>query len=335
MSIPKKAGLLTPLDTPRNQGAGNRECGYFGCRKALEVMLDRSPVYAGKRISYEFLRYIAQDTQGVYGASGTSPAALARALDTYGFCWEEDYSSDGQRPSEAAYKAAARNKPIRLVPMPYLSDDTTGAVSPRYWISRGYSLLAVVLVHPGYSQVSGPTSTHTWDSSGTPIDEHITCFSGFDEARIIAADSGAGSYGDSRGRVGFTNDKFMHGPQRCVSALWMFVDGPARPKPVEGYMPEPAKLTLSELGPEVAFARATLKAAEAAATNARRIEWTERVLRRQPANAVGWQWAIDALVAEGLTDRQADICIGGAPGDFLKLADSMGLDSSKLAKDIG
>lgn len=335
--IPKRASLLTALDTPRNQdpsGVGNRLCGYFGTRKVLEAMMDRDPAWAGKRLSISFLRRIGLMVQGLPpGERGVNPAQMAQALDLYGAVLESDYNDNGdayQTVPDEAFKAALQ--PIRMVRMPYLEDDETGLLSVRYWIARGFPLLGVVQIHEGMRQTSGPTSMHAWNSAGLPLDEHITCFVGYDETHVIAADSAYGLYGDDRGLVGFTNDKFLQGPQRCVTSLWLIAQGPATPKPVEGFMPDLAKPTLAEMGPIVVLKRAELKAAEEVATQQFRAEWSERLFRHHKPTDAGWQWLIDAMVAENASARIGDVIAGQAEGWLVGMAQTLGLDVSKLRK---
>lgn len=309
MTYPASASLLTALDTSYDQdpySVGNRRCGSFGFAKPIEIGRDRDPRFAGTRVSRDFLFSKARWFEGTHQSPtrGANPASYARALDMFGICSAADYSDNGdqtQIPPQSAHDAAAARMPIRAYTMPYLRSDTTGIKSIKHWICEGYAIAAAVYVHQGLRDTQGDVNTHAWDSSGPWMDEHITCFAEYTPERIIASDSGTGHYGDSRGRVGWTYDKFEPGPQRAVQSLWIVDELAVMPKRVEGYMPEPATFSASEI--------AALKVVEVA-------KWVAMAAQVPNADLSSHQGIINAAYAAGLKDRHVEMIFGMGRGDL-------------------
>ena len=260
----------------------------------------------------------------------------AAAVERFGMALDSEfqgYNNWSLSPGDVVRAKALARRPITLRQVVWRNDDPVETI--KWYIGHGMSVLLSMLVPRGYRDaVQGVP----WRQQVVPVlpsvyEHAMECIGYDDDAKRVQCINSEGSAFGDYGMAGLEYKNLVNGPSRIVYQLWV-IDQTIYPlKKVEGFMPGLATLTPAELGPEVALRRAALKAAEDAATEAKRVEWTERVLRNQPANATGWQWAVDALVKEGLTDRNADIVFRQAPGWFLLQAQALGLDTSKLAKD--
>lgn len=306
-------------------------------RYAACELLDTAAMRAGATRGYSpaFLRYMDTQMQGLQpGDYGVQPELVARALALYGACFKSDYNGPYYTaPDAAALLKAKQAGSIRMRPVVYRNDDPVETA--KWYVCNGMAVLITMLVGDNYRQaVQGVPWRLQRPPVSSSVYEHAMPIVEYDDvAQMFRCKNSEGpDFGDN-GSAGLQFKNLRQGSDRIVYQMWV-IDQDIYPlKKVEGFMPGLATLTPAELGPEVALRRAALKAAEDAATEAKRIEWTERVLRHQPANASGWQWAVDAFVQEGLTDRNADIVFRQAPGWFLLQAQTFGLDTSKLAKD--
>lgn len=234
---------LMTAQTPRYdqdpQNVGNNRCGSYAFTGALRVLAER---FTGQilELSEDFLYYIAQADMGLIpGDYGANPGNYANALKSKGICTRSDYQDYGNPsmvPPSSAFTAAKLRAPIEAAPMPYVNNSVVDSLE--HQLQMGNPVAISIKGTQSYRTVSGPWTTHTWDSSGIGEFEHMCLVVGLDRpnGRVQVLDSSVNHYGDN-GLVGYTFDKFEHGPQRCVNQLWVITKSPWPAVKVGGYMP--------------------------------------------------------------------------------------------------
>lgn len=243
MSRKNVVDLRSGIDQTYYQGSAN-ECQAFKCKALIETMFDRSPTHKGQRVSARFLHNRGREETGTLASnSGQTDSTLSEVFRRYGFCLEGDMPDVGIHTPVGFAESlkALRNAPVLYERIPYVNDDQWESICRS--IDWGIPVGAVIDVTQEFTTLSGPWQTHAFDASGPKLYEHGIAIVGYDRAKRIALieNSWGPGWGDG-GFGGISADKFMPGPQRCITQLWRFETLPVDPVPVEDFMPEIATL---------------------------------------------------------------------------------------------
>lgn len=312
--------LRSSIDRRPAQAFQNN-CGAVGLRAAIELAFDRSVTHRGVRVSGDFIWANAKSG----GDVGATLWSYANAIASHGFVLEDDWSNNGDvwaSPPPSVRALAARNRPAVFSPIPYIEDDVALSIYRR--LQWGQAVVITFRATQNYRNQFGSYKTHQWDGSlatGGGYYEHIATVVGCDPSvgRFIVEDSAGEQYGDN-GCYGFPIDKFLPGPQGCVTQLFYFEQLPVLPKKVESFMPAPATLTPAELAPFMEQMRA---------------QWGAPLFEALGPNMSNYQGMIDRAVQLDYSDRMIEFAARWTRGFIVNFVASNpgSLDISRLRKE--
>lgn len=246
--IPDEIDLTLPDDDIAKQPVGNM-CHSFGPANALEIMANRHPDWKGKKFSPWFLYWYGRQYQGGTGDTGIRPVDARQALSRYGICELKDFhpSDIETAPDLVANMRAQMMMPIDYWYMPYYQDDI------RLSLIRSLCFgIPLVIDMVANTDFSAPVPGTSWRM----MDHDATAGGGFDHALVVVGYSKhydtfkcKNSWGPDKGDGGYFGlkaEKFYHGPQKAVHAIWRIEKSPIPPVKVDGFMPGIPTLTKEE-----------------------------------------------------------------------------------------
>lgn len=246
MILPSAIDLRSTIDQVYYQGASNK-CCPFSCKGAIEAMFDRSPTHSGVRVSADYIYARGKFWAGYSGDTGLHPEKAARALKQDGVSLDwNDFQDFYTQPPQSVIDAARLVTPIDLVPMPWYNDDTI--LSIKRSLAFGFPVVIVLnLCVNFYNIYPGSWKTMDWNANQATNGEHAVVIVGYDDAagRFLIENSWGTHNGDG-GFYGFPYDKFLGGPQWCVTQYWRFENLPVKPVRVPGFIAGVPELNASE-----------------------------------------------------------------------------------------
>lgn len=235
MIIPSEIDLRSNIDNVYYQGPTNK-CCPFSCKGAIETAFDRSPTHQGVRVSADYIYARGKFWAGYSGDTGLHPekASLALARDGVSLNWN-DYQDLYTQPDQATIDLAKQVTPIDMVRMPWYNDDII--LSIKRSLAFGFPVIIVLnLCVNFYNIYPGSWKTMDWDANQPTNGEHAVVIVGYDDAcgRFLIENSWGAHNGDG-GFYGFKYDKFLPGPQCCVTQYWRMENLPVKPQRVPGF----------------------------------------------------------------------------------------------------
>jgi len=171
------------------------------------------------------------------GDTGLQPDWVAKALKQDGLSqtWN-DYGDFWTHPDQTTIDTAKQFGPIELVRMPWYNNDII--LSIKRSLAFGFPVIIVLNLCTAFWNIPpGNWRTMDWDANDLTRGEHAVCIVGYDDAcgRFLIENSWGSHNGDG-GFYGFPYDKFLPGPQSCVTNYWRLETFPAKAVKVPGFV---------------------------------------------------------------------------------------------------
>lgn len=248
MILPSAIDLRSAIDNTYYQGPTNK-CVAGSTKAAAETMCDLVPAFAGLRFSADYIYARGKFWGGSgMGDTGLQPDWVSKALKQDGMSqtWN-DYGDYYVHPDQATIDTAKQFGPIDLVRMPWYNDDII--LSIKRSLAFGFPVIITLNLCTAFWNIppGGSWKTMDWDANDVTRAEHAVCIVGYDDScgRFLIENSWGSHNGDG-GFYGFKYDKFIPGPQSCVTGYYRLETFPAKNQRVSGFVAGAPTLSTNE-----------------------------------------------------------------------------------------
>lgn len=221
-----------PYEAPPNQ-TGYNACQTYAVAIALEAQHKRAgaPIKVNRSALYYMAKMFSMGGAG--GNNGASVSAVGQALAIYGVPTHPTYHDMGDMytpPPKEVFDQAALYKGVVVETIPYIrsgaaKDNTIETLHMMF--ARGYGAIFTFRLNESFDNNAGgywDWKQTNWDGSyatgGSSRGDHVVTGFGIDMAsqRVLAANHWGEYWGDG-GFFGIPFDKFLQGPQGCVTQI--------------------------------------------------------------------------------------------------------------------
>lgn len=308
---PDFVDLVPAMNVIQHQGSLNK-CQTYASALGLEIKHQRagSLITVNRDTLYWIAKFASLGSDN--GDNGARVEDLARGLQIYGvptdMTWR-DYGDMYTDPPAAILNQARLYSGVVIEGVPYIRsgpaiDNTIETL--RMLFARGEPVIATFRLNESFDNNAGgywDWKQTQWDGSygsgGTSRGDHVVLLLGIDMAsgRVLAANSWGESWGDG-GFFGIPFDKFLSGPQGCVTNLQYIRVCAVQPVISHNVMTNPVPTSITTAQQERFAQRAIAKLRAAYTAN-------------------GWPGALGTADLMGLCDKQFEMWappIDGSPG---------------------